>query len=149
MCSAMLGEAQGGIIVVDFLHGAVIEGRPSPKLAKAVQLYRDSLSSLCKKQGVSISDFVELTVRYSASPAAFRFNVSVTDRNGRRSGAEYGGFDGQRGKMIDGEGRLRSRPIKRARQTSPRRSGNRRFSRLEGGRCACQILRGYRRRCVL
>lgn len=107
-------RSPGGFITVDFLQGAVTEGRCSRELAEAVRLYRNALPGLCEKQGVSLSDFAELTVRYSATPAASRFTVMVTDSAGRHSGAEYGGLDGQRVKTIDGEGRLRPKPVLRS-----------------------------------
>lgn len=107
-------RSPGGFITVDFLRGCVRGGRPSTRLADAVRLYRKALPRLCQRQGVAVSDFVELTVRYSTTPIEPRFMVTVTDRNGRQSGVEYGGFDGQRVKMIDGGGRLRPRPVRRS-----------------------------------
>jgi hypothetical protein len=113
----VFGDARrspGGLITIDFLHGVVADGRPSRQLADAVRRYRDALPGLCKRHGASVADFAELTVQYSATPIASRFLITVTDQNGRQSSAEYDGFDGQRVKMIDGEGRLRPKPVRRS-----------------------------------
>ena len=111
-------RSRGGVITIDFLHGVVTEGQASRALADAARLYRNALPNLCKKHGASLADFAELIVRYSAAPTTSHFVIMITDRNGRQSSAEYGGFDSQRVKMIDGEGRLRPKPVRRSRQTS-------------------------------
>lgn len=107
-------QNRSGSITVDFLRGVVTDGSPSQNLVEAIKLYRDALPELCEKHGLSLSDFAELTARYSISLSGRRFVVAITDRNGRRSSAEYGGIDGQRTKVIDREGRLRPKPIKRS-----------------------------------
>lgn len=111
---AEASQSRSGSITIDFLRGVVTEGSPSQNLIEAINLYRDALPDLCEKHGLSLSDFAELTARYSRTPSGGRFVVSITDRNGRQSSTEYGGADGQRTKVIDREGRLRPRPIKRS-----------------------------------
>jgi len=101
-------------ITIDFLRGVVIEGSPSDSLKGAVRLYRDALPELCEKHSLSVSDFAELTARYSTVPNGRRFIITVTDRNGRQSAAEYGGLDAQRTKMTDSLGRLRPKPVTRS-----------------------------------
>jgi len=101
-------------ITVDFLNGAVTEGNPSAYLSRAVRLYRQALPALCERHGASIADFRSMTARYSITTTAAYFVLAITDSNGRKSRAEYAGFDGQRVKEIDSEGRLRPKPIRRS-----------------------------------
>jgi hypothetical protein len=107
------GRSPGGAIIVDFLHGTVLEGEASPSLRKAVGLYRDALAALCTNAGGSIEDFRELKVRFWASYTKARFTITVEDSAGRRSTTEYGGLPGQRVKVLDQLGRLRPKPSAR------------------------------------
>src|SRR6185295_16643444 len=52
-------------IDVDFLSGETSGGKVSPKLQNAVKLYAEALPDLCKRHGVDVSDFQQLTARYS------------------------------------------------------------------------------------
>ena len=79
-----------------------------------MKLYRDALPDLCTKHGVLHSAFVELTARYYPTISGGNFELTVVDRQGRRSSTEYSGFDGARLKEIDGEGRLRPKPVRRS-----------------------------------
>jgi hypothetical protein len=112
----VFGEASQspeGFITVDFLSGSTSGGKPSKRLAKAVKSFREALPGLCEKHGATASAFAELTARYSSTPSGNRFTVTVADRAGRRTMTEYGGHDGQRVKVLDGEGRLRPKPVRR------------------------------------
>lgn len=106
-------RSAAGHITVDFLTGTTSGGRPSQKLAKAIQLYRDALPNFCQKHGVIASDFVLLTARYWVTATAVRFSVTLADRLGRSTCTDYEGYGGARLRVLDGEGRIRPRPIRR------------------------------------
>jgi hypothetical protein len=112
----VFGEARKSpeaFITVDFLAGKITAGRPSKRLAKAAESFRKALPGFCAKHGATVAAFVELTARYSATPLGVRFTVTVADQAGRRTITEYGGWNGQRVKILDGEGRLRPKRIRR------------------------------------
>ena len=102
-------------LMIDFLAGSITEGNASDTTVRAVRKYRDALPGLCESQGVSLSDFKCLLVSYEITPTKGVFTVKVTDRGGRTSRTEYGGYDGQKLKFIDSEGRLRPKPVVRSR----------------------------------
>jgi hypothetical protein len=111
------GEAVGSperYITVDFLTGRISGGKPSEYLAKAAKLYCEALPRLCKRHGVSVSAFRELTARYYGSGLRTRFLVTIEDEAGRRSSTEYGGTPGQRVKILDTLGRLRPKPVRKS-----------------------------------
>lgn len=103
-------QSPEGFLTVNFLYGTTIGFQPSPSLTRTIKLYKVAVPRLCAKHGVSVAAFVEFTAQYFGSR---RFTVTIADRVGRRTTTEYGGFDGQRTKMLDSEGRLRPKPIRR------------------------------------
>lgn len=105
-----------GSITVDFLNGTIRHGKASIKLTGAVQKYCTALPGLCENQHVSVSDFSSFLASYTAMPTKTLFVVTVTDREGRTSRTEYGDHDGQKLKFIDGEGRLRPKPVLRSKR---------------------------------
>lgn len=89
--------APEGYIDVDFLTGETSGGKVSTKLENAVKLYAEALPDLCKRQGVDVSDFQQLTARYSGREPHFeRYDVTIVDKSGRRSTDEYLGLPGKR-----------------------------------------------------
>jgi hypothetical protein len=107
----VFGEAASspeGHLTVDFLLGTAVDGRASPSLCEALLLYRNALSALCERHGVSVSAFRELTVKYyTAGIYGRRFIVTVEDQACRRSIDEYEGVPGRRVMGVDHLGRLR------------------------------------------
>lgn len=106
----VFGEARRSparCIVVDFLSGKVIEGRASPSLARAIELYGEALPNLCEKHRVSLAMFRELTARYSVDAQGPRFVVTVEDCRDRRAVDEYVGVPGRRIRILDHLGRVR------------------------------------------
>ena len=88
-------------IDVDFLSGETSGGKVSPKLQNAVKLYAEALPDLCKRHGVDVSDFQQLTARYSGRRPHFeRYDVTIIDKSGRRSTDEYLGLPGKRPKGL-------------------------------------------------
>jgi len=105
----VFGEAarsREGFIEVDFLTGRTAGGKPSRKLERAIELYVKALPQLCERQGVSISDFRSLTVRYDRGSAR-SFVVQIEDRRGKVSRDRYVGAPGARPKTLDPLGRIR------------------------------------------
>ncbi len=100
-------ESPEGYITVDFLNGTSSGGKPSPSLARAIELYRDALAELCDRHGASPSDFSELTVKFTPDIRWGRFEVTVAGQDGRRSIDEYVGAPGRRVKKLDERGRVR------------------------------------------
>lgn len=89
--------ASEGFIDVDFLSGQASGGKVSSKLEEAVKLYAEALPDLCKRHGVDVSDFQQLTARYSGRKPHFeRYDVTVVDKSGRTSTDEYLGLPGKR-----------------------------------------------------
>ena len=106
--------AADGAMRVDFLAGSVVEGEASWGLREAVRAYRRVLPDFCARHGGALDDFRELTVRYWSVLEGPRFSVTVEDAAGRRSTTVYGGLPGQRLKLLDGQGRLRPKPVVRS-----------------------------------
>jgi hypothetical protein len=111
--SAATKEAPGGEITVDFLRGTVSGVPLSSPVAKAAELVPAALPALCEKHGISISAFSEMKARYWSTPQGIRFVVNVVDQSGHATETEYGGYDGQRTKVLDATGQLRPKPIDR------------------------------------
>ena len=105
-------QSPEGKLTVDFLRGTVSGAPPSSPLAKAVALFPAALPTLCKKHGISVSAFNEMTARYWATPQGIRFTVSVVDQSDRATETDYGGYDGQRTKVLVADGRLRPKSIR-------------------------------------
>lgn len=107
----IFGEARRsreGFITVDFLTGSSAGGRPSRSLARAIVLYQEALSGLCRNHGVTPAAFRELTARFSVDGNHKRFVVTVEDRRGRRAIDEYVGLPGRRLRSLDSRGRVRT-----------------------------------------
>jgi hypothetical protein len=100
-----------GFIEVDFLTGESPGGKPSRELARALKLYAGALPDLCRRQGVDVAEFRQLTARFSGRPLACRFVVTIEDRQGRRSTDEYRGLPGRRPRVLDHLGRIRRKRI--------------------------------------
>jgi hypothetical protein len=105
-----------GYISVNFLDGSTSGGEPSPMLADVVRGFRDALPTLCQKHGISASEFVALTARYSPTPIGCYYLVTVKDRTNRQSTTDYAAPDGRRVKIVDREGRARPKPVRRLQQ---------------------------------
>nr|WP_314428645.1 hypothetical protein [uncultured Brevundimonas sp.] len=103
---AAVAETPSRQLDIDFLTG---ECNPatSDYLARAVQLYARALPDLCRRQGVNITDFAELTAHFSGAPPLHRIEITVTDRLGRTSNDAYFGAPLKRRKVLDVLGRLR------------------------------------------
>ena len=94
-------------IIVDFLKGTAVGGRPSPDLAKAITQYAEALPELCARHGVGKDAFRELTARYSVDARGRQFTVTIEDQKGKRSTDDYRGIPGARIQVQDSLGRLR------------------------------------------
>jgi hypothetical protein len=108
----IFGEAarsREGFITVDFLNGAATAGKVSPHLARAIRLYRDALTNLCRRHGTSPTAFRELSAQFFPYPLqGGRFVVTVEDQRGRRAIDEYLGRPGKRIRAVDHLGRVRT-----------------------------------------
>ena len=111
---AAVRQSSDGQVTVDFLRGTASGVPLSSPLAKAVALFPAALPALCEKHGISTSAFSEMTARYWGTPQGIRFTVSLVDQSGRATETEYGGYEGQRTKVLDVAGRLRPKSIRRA-----------------------------------
>ena len=112
----VFGEARRspeGFITVDFLSGTSAGGKPSPSLARAIELYRDALADLCTKHATSPSAFRELTARYFVDRRGTRFDVTTADHHGRRAVDHYIGMPGRRVRTVDHLGRARRQASRR------------------------------------
>jgi hypothetical protein len=106
----IFGEAAAtpeGFIEVDFLTGAASGGKSSDDLSQALMLYAKALPDLCKRHGADVSEFRQLTARFSRDHTSVRFTVTVEDQHGRRSTDEYMGLPGRRPRVLDHLGRIR------------------------------------------
>src|SRR5262245_1600456 len=108
VCVSEARRSPEGFITVDFLTGQTSGCRPSPSLARAIELYRDALPDLCGRHGTSQSVFRELTARYSVEKRAKRFVVTTADHRGRRQVDEYVGIPGKHVRTLEPLGRVRS-----------------------------------------
>jgi hypothetical protein len=96
-----------GFIDVDFLTGQSSGGKPSRELARALKLYAGALPDLCRRQGIDVAEFRQLTARFSGRPMFAGYTVTIEDRQGRRSIDEYIGVPGRRPRVLDHLGRVR------------------------------------------
>ena len=105
------GEAAAsaeGFIEVDLLTGQTTGGAPSESLSRALKLYSaEAPPQLCEKHGISPSAFRELRVRFWRMALSGRFEVKVTDANGRSDSTQYVGLPASRVKVLDQLGRIR------------------------------------------
>jgi hypothetical protein len=103
--------APEGFIEVDFLTGQSSGGKPSRELARALKLYAGALPDLCRRHGIDVAEFRELTARFSGRPMFHGYIVTIEDRQGRRSIDEYRGVPGRRPKVLDHLGRIRRKRL--------------------------------------
>lgn len=86
-----------GYLLVDVLNGHVVEGTASTHLKKAIALYSKALPELCLRNGVELSDFRSLLIRFSLDRVyGEHFKVIVTDGRGRSAEERYVGPAAQR-----------------------------------------------------
>jgi len=109
----------GGVIAVDFLRGAVLEGEASGSLRRAIRLYRRALPALFARHGGSLDGVGAMEARFWSDRLGPRFSVTVEDSNGRRSSADYAGLPGKRLAALDPLGRVRRKPVKVTRRGQP------------------------------
>ncbi len=108
----VFGEAAGapeGTITVDFLLGIATGGIVSDALAVAITKYREALRSLCAKHGASVSDFRQLSARYTTINRERRISVIVEDHSGHHCIDEYVGIPARHVKVLDAQGRVRTK----------------------------------------
>ena len=108
----VFGEAAAapeGFIEVDFITGETSGRQPSRELARSLKLYAEALPGLCERHGADISDFRQLTARYSRQSMGIGFTVTIEDRHGRRSADDFIGLPGRRPKVLDHLGRVRGK----------------------------------------
>ncbi|QKD16232.1 hypothetical protein [Mesorhizobium sp. NZP2077] len=96
-------------LTVDFLAGKVTEGTASEYLSTVIARYRDVLPDFCTRNGAALSDFRQLTARFSDGRRGKHMIITVEDSRGRQSTTEYVGMPGRRIKVIDSLGRVRTR----------------------------------------
>ncbi len=101
-------EASTGFLEVDFLTGT--SSIPiSASLNRAIELYANALGPLCERHGVPISSFSQLTARYILDSTGFgRFDVIISDREGRSVRDHYLGPSGRRPRVVDKLGSVRT-----------------------------------------
>ena len=98
-----------GYMTVDLLVGKITEGTASEYLSTVIARYRDILPDFCTRNGAALSDFRQLTVRFSDGRHGGHMIITVEDSRGRRSTTEYVGLPGKRIKILDRLGRIRRR----------------------------------------
>jgi hypothetical protein len=110
----IFGEAAAtpeGFIEVDFLTGRSSGGKPSRELARALKLYAAALPDLCRRHGIDVVEFRELSARFSGRPLCSGYTVTIENREGRRSTDEYRGVPGRRPRVLDHLGRIRRKRL--------------------------------------
>lgn len=105
-------QSSTGDVVVDFLRGTIDPSPVPAELAKAIAAFPAALPALCQRHGATVSAFEVMSARYWVTPQGGRFTVTVVDQSGRRTETDYGGYDGQRAKILDTDGRIRLKPIR-------------------------------------
>jgi hypothetical protein len=114
----VFGEASrspGGVIDIDFLAGKATRGTASRALKAAIVKYRDVLPAFCAKHGASMEDIKTLSARYAMDAPNGRIVVTVQDRTGRCCVDEYRGTPARHVKVVDKQGRIRTKrgPIRK------------------------------------
>ena len=105
-------QSTTGDLVVDFLRGTIDPAPVPAELAEAIAAFPAVLPALCQRHGTTVSAFNVMSARYWATLQGGRFTVTVVDQSGRKTETDYGGYDGQRTKMLDTQGRMRVKPIR-------------------------------------
>jgi hypothetical protein len=106
----VFGEAAtspGGVIEIDFLHGSIVKGRPSPGLKSAAVIFGQAFPDFCRKNGAEVTDFQSFLAAFDAKGGGTRTMLTVVDNNGRRSLTEYDGVPLKRLRVLDALGRVR------------------------------------------
>ena len=103
-----------GDVLVDFLRGTIRPAPVSAELTKAIAAFPNALLALCERHGADRSAFKEMSARYWTTPQGGRFTVTIVDQSGQSTETDYGGYDGQRAKILDTQGRLRPKAIRRS-----------------------------------
>jgi hypothetical protein len=106
----VFGEAAAtpeSFIDVDFITGEASGGQLSRELEQSLKLYAKALPGLCARHGADISEFRQLTARFSSQSMGVGFTVTIEDQHGRRSTDDYIGLPGRRPKVLDQLGRVR------------------------------------------
>ncbi len=97
-------------VEINFLTGEVRGGPITDELAQATDLYRDRLPSFCETHGACLSDFKSFIVRFSNDYYGRHCKITVKDRFGKETIAEYKGNPARKLKILDNLGRLRKQP---------------------------------------
>ncbi|MBL8712663.1 MAG: hypothetical protein JNM12_07170 [Alphaproteobacteria bacterium] len=97
-----------GFISVNFLEGTA-SVCASESLSRAASSFAAELPDFCAKHDVAMSDFRELTARYSNEGLERRTVVTISDRNGRQTKDEYIGTPLRHIKILDSLGRIRTK----------------------------------------
>jgi hypothetical protein len=94
---AEAAAASPGFIQVNFLD-ATTSGCPvSPKLQRAIELYRDALPEFSRKHEIYLCEIKVLSARFGTdSVYGPHFTVTVETTDGRHSTDRYAGFPGKR-----------------------------------------------------
>ncbi len=101
-------ETSTGFLEVNFLTGTTSSTTSAP-LKRAIELYAEALGPLCERHGVPLSSFSQLTARYIPDSTGFgRFDVFISDREGRSVEDHYVGQPGRRPRVVDKLGRVRA-----------------------------------------
>ncbi len=96
----VFGEAAcdaAGYIEVDFLQASTAGSPASESLREAIRLYRLALVDLCVRQGVEVTEFRKLVVRYGTDRVyGPHFTVTIEGAQGRHAVDRYVGIPGKR-----------------------------------------------------
>ena len=93
---------------VDFLTGTIFGATPSPKLARVVGKYAAALPDLCRREGVSVSDFRCLRARFDGGGWT---KVAVEDHKGRRAVDDYYGIPAARPRELGPHVEIRKKRV--------------------------------------
>ena len=85
-----------GCLEVDFLTGAIVSGTPSHELLERLALSPALLADLCAHYGETVKAYAYFRARYVTTSAGREFEVTVSDRSGRRTTDRYSGISGKR-----------------------------------------------------
>jgi hypothetical protein len=86
-----------GHIEVNFLDASTSGSPVSPKLKRALALYRAALTELSARHGINVNEIQSLSARFGTdSVYGPYFTVTVATVDGRRSADQYVGFPAMR-----------------------------------------------------
>lgn len=89
-------KSPDGCLEVDFLTGTVVSGTPSHDLLERLALSPGLLAGLCAPYGETVEAYGYFRTRYVTTPVGREFEVTVSDRAGRRKTDRYSGISGKR-----------------------------------------------------